>query len=78
MNKKCMVCNKNEAIDQCYGCGAALCNDCRQLEIWGSGAEDLSAKYFCPVCKEDPEINPWGAYDKASDVEKTVHQVNAA
>ena len=63
-NKKtCEVCGRNEALVICDGCGKALCRECRCMDIWGSGAEDLTLKYFCPACKEDPEVNPWGAFE---------------
>jgi hypothetical protein len=58
----CAVCGKEKASTECDHCGKPLCRKCSMLEIWGSGAEDLSAKYFCPACKENPDINPWGAY----------------
>jgi len=45
------------------------------MEIWGSGAEDLTIKYLCPACKEDPDINPWGAYDKVLEAEEAKHSV---
>ncbi len=57
----CGVCGRREAFMSCDHCGKPLCPDCRRLELWGSGAEDLSAKYFCPACKDNPDINPWGA-----------------
>jgi len=61
-NQKCTVCGKEQAKTECDNCGTAICGDCCKLEIWGSGAEDLSARYFCPTCKEDPDVNPWGAH----------------
>jgi hypothetical protein len=61
-NQKCVVCGKEQAKTECDNCGIAICGDCCKLEIWGSGAEDLSARYFCPTCKEDPDVNPWGAH----------------
>jgi hypothetical protein len=61
-NKECAVCGKELAKTECDNCGTAICGDCCKLEIWGSGAEDLSARYFCPTCKEDPDVNPWGAH----------------
>jgi len=61
METKCTVCGKKTAIAACDSCGAALCDDCRKLEIWGSGAEDLTARYFCPACKDAPVVTPWGA-----------------
>jgi 3-oxoacid CoA-transferase A subunit len=62
MEKKCTACGKKQARTQCDNCGTAICGDCCKLEIWGSGAEDLSARYFCPTCKDDPDVNPWGAH----------------
>ena len=67
-NKKCMVCGKEQAKTECDNCGIAICGDCCKLEIWGSGAEDLSARYFCPTCKDDPDVNPWGAYSNVVEV----------
>ena len=58
----CRVCRKEQATTECDHCGKPLCRNCSVLEIWGSGAEDLSAKYFCPACKENSDINPWGAH----------------
>ena len=60
----CTVCKKEQATTECDHCGKLLCRKCLVLEIWGSGAEDLSAKYFCPACKENPDINPWGAHTR--------------
>jgi len=57
----CTACARTETAEACDHCGQPLCRDCRRLELWGSGAEDLSAKYLCAACTEDPEINPWGA-----------------
>ena len=66
-NQKCTVCGKELAKTECDNCGAAICGECCKLEIWGSGAEDLSARYFCPTCKEDPDVNPWGAHGNVDD-----------
>lgn len=66
-SQKCTVCGKENAKTECDNCGTAICGDCCKLEIWGSGAEDLSARYFCPTCKEDPDVNPWGAYSNVVD-----------
>ncbi|TAL32340.1 MAG: hypothetical protein EPN93_16115 [Spirochaetes bacterium] len=68
-NERCSVCGKTDAKTECDHCGAPLCRDCCKLEIWGSGAEDLSARYFCPACKEDPAVNPWGAHYNVPDTE---------
>ena len=68
-NQKCTVCGKEQAKTECDNCGIAICGDCCKLEIWGSGAEDLSARYFCPTCKEDPDVNPWGAHSNVVDKE---------
>lgn len=57
----CAVCGRLAAVTACGHCGKPLCRDCRKLELWGTGAEDLSAKYFCPACKDNPDVNPWGA-----------------
>jgi len=62
METKCAVCGKNQARTECDNCKTAICGDCCKLEIWGSGAEDLSARYFCPTCRDDPNVNPWGTY----------------
>lgn len=66
-NQKCTVCGKEQAKTECDNCGIAICGGCCKLEIWGSGAEDLSARYFCPTCKEDPDVNPWGAHSNVGD-----------
>lgn len=65
-NLRCHVCWKKQALTVCDHCGKELCSDCRELEIWGTGAEDLSAKYFCPECKDNPDVNPWGARPEES------------
>jgi hypothetical protein len=57
----CAVCGKIEAVMSCDHCEKPLCRDCRKLDLWGSGAEDLSVKCFCPECKDNPDANPWGA-----------------
>jgi hypothetical protein len=69
-NDRCSVCGKAHAKTECDNCGAPLCRECCKLEIWGSGAEDLSARYFCPTCKEDPAVNPWGAHYNVPDREE--------
>ncbi|GAB6271011.1 MAG: B-box zinc finger protein [Smithellaceae bacterium] len=63
----CSVCGKAQAKTECDNCGTAICGDCCKFEIWGSGAEDLTARYFCPTCKEDPAVNPWGARSNIPD-----------
>ncbi|MGD0275631.1 MAG: hypothetical protein ABSB79_06200 [Syntrophales bacterium] len=65
-NLRCHVCWKNQAVTVCDHCGKELCKDCQKLEIWSTGAEDLSAKYFCPECKDNPDVNPWGARPEES------------
>ena len=67
---RCAVCGKQIAVTACDHCGKKLCRECCKLELWGTGAEDLSAKYFCPACKADPDVNPWGAHGVEPDVEK--------
>jgi hypothetical protein len=61
----CSVCGKAQVKTECDNCGTSICGDCCKFEIWGSGAEDLTARYFCPKCKEDPAVNPWGAHSNA-------------
>jgi len=63
----CIACGKEPATTTCDHCGSPICKECITLEIWGSGAEDLSAKYFCPGCKENPDINPWGAHTREAE-----------
>ncbi|MBN1881157.1 MAG: 3-oxoacid CoA-transferase subunit A [Deltaproteobacteria bacterium] len=70
MKTKCTVCGKKQARTVCDNCGAEICGDCCKLEVWGCGAEDLTARYFCPTCKEDPDVNPWGAFSN-TDSKKT-------
>jgi hypothetical protein len=66
-NQICSCCGKEQAKTECDHCGVALCRNCSKLEIWGNGAEDLSIRYFCTTCKNDPVINPWGAHSNISD-----------
>jgi hypothetical protein len=63
----CSSCGKEQAKTECDHCGKALCRDCSKLEIWGNGAEDLSVRYFCVTCKNDPAVNPWGAHSNISE-----------
>jgi len=77
METKCAACGKKQAKTVCDNCGAAICGDCCKFEIWGSGAEDLSARYFCPTCKDDPNVNPWGACSE-TDVKETGGDPRAA
>jgi hypothetical protein len=65
----CSSCGKEQAKTECDHCGKSLCRDCSKLEIWGNGAEDLSVRYFCVTCKNDPAINPWGAHSNISDTQ---------
>jgi hypothetical protein len=74
--QSCSVCGKEQAKTECDNCGTVLCGECCKLEIWGTGAEDLSARYFCPACKDNPDVNPWGAYINVSDgAEKQEHVI---
>ena len=75
-NKRCAVCGQQEAIDVCEGCGIPLCRKCRQMEIWGGGAEDLTVKHFCPQCKQDPEVNPWGAFEGVFGLDEVTDMLN--
>jgi hypothetical protein len=68
-NNECSDCGRQIAVTSCDHCGKRLCRKCCKLELWGTGAEDLSARYFCSVCKADPDVNPWGAHGVASDIE---------
>ncbi|PKN05615.1 MAG: hypothetical protein CVU74_00850 [Deltaproteobacteria bacterium HGW-Deltaproteobacteria-9] len=65
----CSVCGKAQVKTECDNCGTAICGDCCKFEIWGSGAEDLTARYFCPTCKEDPAVNPWGAHSNVLEAD---------
>jgi len=79
-NQICSSCGKEQAKTECDHCGKALCRECSKLEIWGNGAEDLSVRYFCQTCKNDPAVNPWGAYSTISDIsaeEEAAPQVTA-
>lgn len=64
----CSCCGKEQAKTECDHCGVVLCRECSKLEIWGNGAEDLSVRYFCPTCKNDPVVNPWGAHSNMPDI----------
>ncbi|MBN1636336.1 MAG: hypothetical protein JW920_07470 [Deltaproteobacteria bacterium] len=72
----CEICAQRVGVAKCDGCGKILCKQCRQIEIWGSGAEDLTVKYFCNKCKEDSEINPWGACNMVFGLEEVTDLVN--
>ena len=50
MERKCTACQRTDK-NQCDNCATAICGDCCKLEIWGGGAEDLSARCFCPTVK---------------------------
>ena len=71
----CSVCGKEQAKTECDNCGTVICGECCKLEIWGTGAEDLSARYFCPACKDNPDVNPWGAYSNVSEGAEKQEQV---
>jgi len=68
----CVACGRIEAIMSCDHCGKPLYRVCRKFELWGSGAEDLSAKYFCPRCTDNPDVNPWGARDDDPGLSQTL------
>lgn len=72
----CAVCGEREAVTECEHCGLMLCRECRKLELWGTGAEDLSVKYFCPACKDNPDVNPWGAHTKEFGLGEVLDIVN--
>lgn len=74
---RCSVCGRDEAVDVCEGCGVPLCRKCRRMEIWGCGSEDLTVKHFCPACKENPDVNPWGAYENVFGLDEVTDLVNA-
>jgi hypothetical protein len=77
--QSCSVCGKEQAKTECDNCGTVICGECCKLEIWGTGAEDLSARYFCPACKDNPDVNPWGAYSNVSEgAEKQEHVIRKA
>ena len=59
--KICLCCGKEQAETHCDHCGVALCTECSNLELWGTGAESLSFRYFCQTCKNDPAVNSWDA-----------------
>jgi hypothetical protein len=75
--KRCAVCGKAEAVDFCDTCGKALCRKCRKLEVWGTGAEDLSFRHLCPSCKDNPEINPWGAIPEEFGLGEVLEIINS-
>lgn len=72
----CEMCGKEEAVSVCEHCGKHLCRECRKFEIWGTGAEDLTVKHFCAVCKNNPDANPWGAYEKEFGLGEAMDIVN--
>lgn len=55
----CEVCEKNQAVVVCNGCGQALCRECRVFDIWGSGCGHGLPLVFCRKCDADPRINFW-------------------
>lgn len=57
----CEVCDKNQAVVICNGCGQALCQECRVFDIWGSGCGHGLPLVFCRKCDADPKINFWKA-----------------
>lgn len=72
----CAVCGAVEAVILCDHCDKPLCRECRTFEIWGTGAEDLSVKYFCPACKNNPDVNPWGAHENEFGLGEVLDIVN--
>jgi len=54
----CAVCQENESVARCEGCGKPLCRRCRGMELYGSRDQEITIKYFCPSCMKDPKINP--------------------
>ena len=55
----CEICNKNEAVVKCDGCGKLLCRECRILDIWAYGCGHGDSKAFCKACNDDPTQNIW-------------------
>jgi hypothetical protein len=74
--KRCAICGKAEAVDTCDTCGKAICKKCLKLEVWGTGAEDLTFKHLCPSCKDNPEINPWGAVPEEFGLGEVLEIIN--
>lgn len=72
----CSVCGKAEAVDTCDACGKPLCKKCRKMEIWGTGAEDLTFKHLCPACKDNPDVNPWGAVNEEFGLGEVLEIIN--
>lgn len=57
--KVCEVCRKKDAVVACSGCGKALCEECRILDIWCYGCGHGDTMAFCRQCNNDPDINVW-------------------
>lgn len=55
----CEICEKNEAVVFCNGCGKVLCTECRIFDIWYCGCGHANSMAFCKKCDADPAINTW-------------------
>ena len=55
----CEVCNQQEAVVVCNGCGKPLCKECRIFDIWCYGCGHGNSMVFCKACNENPAINFW-------------------
>jgi hypothetical protein len=53
----CQICG-GEVFTSCLGCQKALCKECSRFELIGSGCGSVWLAYYCPVCVQDPCVNP--------------------
>jgi len=72
----CDICRHREAVSQCCGCSRALCKRCRNMEIYVQGDGEVTIKYFCPSCSQDPRVNPPMACKKVFGLEDVTDMVN--
>lgn len=72
----CIICGGTQGMTRCGGCDRPLCKRCRSMEICTKIDGEITIKYFCPDCGNDPRINPPKAFTKVFGLEDVTDMVN--
>jgi hypothetical protein len=54
----CEICDSKKAFTHCLGCGLPMCENCACDQENTSGCGCACSLYFCPLCIDDPAVNP--------------------
>ena len=72
----CAICGGSDRVTRCGGCGRSLCKRCRSMEIYVQVDGEITIKYFCSDCGDDPRVNPPKACKKVFGLEDVTDMVN--